>query len=465
MTGDLPSSVDAFEWVDDAVPRYDSFLIVEDHRDRDRDLAAEHDHVSYEALGESSHGEPLWAVTVGEGSRTALLLGAPHPNEPIGSVTVDFLLRELATNESLRASLDYEFVCVPVSDPDGTRRNEGWFDGPFTLSNYALNFYRPPPGRQVEATFPVDHEDYSFDDPIPATRAVADLIEAHRPEFVYSLHNTGFGGCYYVCSEPLNPLHGSLTSLPEEYGVPLDRGEPEFYGSEAYDDAVFHLTTFEDRYEGVQENEDVAPSDELIGGNAYDYAVRFDEDVVEFLVELPYFHDPRFGDGTNLDRTREAVIREGVESRRRLAADILAAVRPVSDLLPDTPMAREAEGAIRHFRELLDEKLDWAESAAEADEPATVAGEVSELYVKQYDLLLYVGMLLRSIDRAASAADPAAHERLVAAKAELDDLFHERIGHMREHLDYEAIPIWKLVAIQARAGLLCLAHRQTDAAE
>ncbi|ERG88334.1 MAG: Zinc carboxypeptidase, partial [halophilic archaeon J07HX5] len=107
-------------------------------------------------------------MTVGEGARTALLFGAPHPNELIGSMTIDFLLHELADNDELRASLDYTFVCMPVADPDGVEKNEGWFDGPFTLANYAANFYRPPPHTQVEATFPVEREQYAFDDPIPA---------------------------------------------------------------------------------------------------------------------------------------------------------------------------------------------------------------------------------------------------------------------------------------------------------
>lgn len=203
MTGAQSEPARAFDWVDDSVPRYDSFLTVDEHRDRDRAIAAEYDHVEYDELGESQDGNTLWAVTVGDGDRSALLFGAPHPNEPIGSMTIDFLIHEFATNDELRSSLNYEFVCMPISDPDGVRLNEGWFDGPFTLSNYAQNFYRPPPDEQVEATFPLEHEDYSFNSPTPATQALADLIDAHHPEFIYSFHNTAFGGCYYYITDPL----------------------------------------------------------------------------------------------------------------------------------------------------------------------------------------------------------------------------------------------------------------------
>lgn len=465
MTGAQSEPARAFDWVDDSVPRYDSFLTVDEHRDRDRAIAAEYDHVEYDELGESQDGNTLWAVTVGDGDRSALLFGAPHPNEPIGSMTIDFLIHEFATNDELRSSLNYEFVCMPISDPDGVRLNEGWFDGPFTLSNYAQNFYRPPPNEQVEATFPLEHEDYSFNSPTPATQALADLIDAHHPEFIYSFHNTAFGGCYYYITDPLEPLYDTLSSLPGEYGVPLDRGEPEWFDLEAFDDAIYPLRTFEDQYDAAQDDEDFALDEVLLGGNAYDYASQVDDDVIEFIVELPYFFDPKIQDQTELNRTREDVIREGIQSQQPLLEAMQSAVESVGEYLPDTSMVREVAGVASYFEDEYESKLEWADSAAETDEPATIAQRVDERFLRQYHLLTYAGMLLRSIDHAAMSADEDTHGHLMEAKAELEDVFHGRLGEMRDQLDYETIPIWKLVAIQARAGLICLDYRQTDTDE
>lgn len=457
-------TVRTFPSLADDIPRYTSFFGVDKHRRRGKELASKYDHVTYEDIGESAGGEPLWSVTVGTGSRTALLIGAPHPNEPIGSMTIDFLLHELASNDELRQSLDYKFICVPVADPDGVRLNEGWFDGPFTLSNYAQNFYRPPPHRQVEATFPITHEDYSFDQPTPATRAIADCIESHRPEFIYSLHNADFGGCYYLLTEPMEPLFDTLTSLPGEYSVPLDRGEPEWFGMEAFDEAVYRLETFEDRYEHAETSGEVETS-ELLGGNAYDYARQFNDDVVEFIVELPYFYAPEVEDQTKLECSREAVIRDGVEHRRELLREWEAAYRAVSELLPDTPMATEATGTVYHFRETDQAKLDWAASVAETDRSATTAEYVDERFLRQYARLRYLGMLLRSLDTAAMHADQSSRDRLTSTKAAVAEVLHEQLAELRRHVDYESIPIWKLVTIQARAGLVCLDYRQqqTDA--
>jgi hypothetical protein len=459
----LPDGVRSFADLDDAVPAYDHFLGVDEHRERDRALAAAHDHVRLADHGETPGGEPLWSVTVGEGRRTALLIGAPHPNEPIGSTTVDFLLHELAENDALRASLDWEFVCVPVADPDDYRRNEGWFDGPFTLANYAQNFYPPPPHEQVEATFPVERDDYSFDDPVAGTEMLADLIERHRPEFVYSLHNTIFGGCYYVVSEPMEPLHGALQALPGEYGVPLHLGEPEYFGRELHDDAVEELIGFEGRYESVREegDEDAVPADGLLGGNARDYARELGDDPVEFVVELPYFVDPRVDDETELDRSRESVIREGIERRRAVVREMRAASRAVAEHLPETPLVAEATGVAEHFEGVYDDKLEWAAEAEETDAPATVAEELDALAITEYEHLhTYVGMLLRAIDQAAMSADGEARRRLVDTKAALEELLYDRLAALRRELDYETIPIRDLVAIQARAGLVCLDHRQ-----
>jgi len=452
-----------FDALGDAVPRYDSFLRVDTHRDRDRALAAEHDHVVYRSHGETPEGEELWSVTVGEGSRSALLFGAPHPNEPVGSMTVDFLLQELATNDALRDSLDYEFVCVPVADPDGVRRNEGWFDGPFTLSNYAQNFYRPPPDEQIEATFPVEHEGYTYDDPTAGTRALASLIDEHDPAFLFSLHNAAFGGCYYYASERLDPLYETLQSIPGDHDVPLHRGDPENHRNEAFADGVFRLPTFEDRYEAAVGDDDPREA-ELLGGNAADYARRAGDGdpPVQFLVELPYFVDPRVADTAELDRSRETVIREAVGDRRRLLRELRAAVAATADRFPDTSMAREVSGVFDWYAEEDESRLAWAESADEGGAPATVARHVEERYTWTYHLLTNAGMLLRTLDRAvaASADDPDTRRRLVDAKAAVERVVHDRIGELQRDLDYEAVPVRDLVAIQARAGLVCLDYLQ-----
>src|SRR5690349_5655047 len=84
-----------------------------------------------ENVGRSSEGRPIDLVTVGHGRRRVLLIGVPHPNEPIGTLTIDFLTRALCEDDALRAALDVTLHVVPVADPDGLVLNEGWFEGEF----------------------------------------------------------------------------------------------------------------------------------------------------------------------------------------------------------------------------------------------------------------------------------------------------------------------------------------------
>ena len=52
----------------------------------------------------------------------------------------------------MRESLGYTWYLVKCIDPDGTRLNEGWFKGPFSIENLARHYYRPPAYQQVAWT-------------------------------------------------------------------------------------------------------------------------------------------------------------------------------------------------------------------------------------------------------------------------------------------------------------------------
>ncbi|MEM0262695.1 MAG: M14 family zinc carboxypeptidase, partial [Nitrososphaerota archaeon] len=100
--------------------------------------------------GSSRCGERIRALIIGRGSKTALLFGAPHPNEPIGTLTLEYLTRVLASDEELRKLYNYTWVVVKAVDVDGLKMNEGWFKKPFTIETYAENYYRPAGNVQIE---------------------------------------------------------------------------------------------------------------------------------------------------------------------------------------------------------------------------------------------------------------------------------------------------------------------------
>ncbi|MGH9425259.1 MAG: M14 family zinc carboxypeptidase, partial [Terriglobia bacterium] len=178
-----------------AIPDYQEFLTPEELHESSVQLVEEFPQLAQlREIGTSTEGRSIELLTIGNGPKAALFLGAPHPNEPIGTLTLDFLSRLLCERQDLREELGYTFLIVKVSDPDGLTLNTGWLKEKFSPLTYALNYYRPPQDEQVEWGFPIHYKTLRFTTPPAETQAVMKLMEQYRPTFYYSLHNASFCG-------------------------------------------------------------------------------------------------------------------------------------------------------------------------------------------------------------------------------------------------------------------------------
>src|SRR6185295_10653580 len=110
------------------VPEYTEFMSVAELSASSRELARRFPKlVTLQTIGTSTEGRPIELLTIGSGKRKALFIGTPHPNEPIGTLTLEFLSRRLCEDDDLRDELDYTFLIIKCADPDGTMLNEGRF--------------------------------------------------------------------------------------------------------------------------------------------------------------------------------------------------------------------------------------------------------------------------------------------------------------------------------------------------
>jgi len=163
------------------VPAFREFMTLEELGASSRALVAEFPGLArLETVGASAEGRPIELLTIGHGAKPALLVGVPHPNEPIGTLTLEFLCRLLCEDGDLRARLDATVYAVKVADPDGFVLNQGWFKGQFSPLRYALDYYRPPHREQVEWSFPVEYKTLRFATPSPETAAVMRVMERVR---------------------------------------------------------------------------------------------------------------------------------------------------------------------------------------------------------------------------------------------------------------------------------------------
>ncbi|MFO7618649.1 MAG: hypothetical protein R6W91_03215 [Thermoplasmata archaeon] len=108
------------------VPNYTRFLQVwevDQQVERIGDLPG----VESRVIGSSRMGEPITALEIGDGPRTAVIIGVPHSDEPLGSLGAIYFARWLATHPE-EEGVGWRWVIVPVLERDGMRLNEGWFN-------------------------------------------------------------------------------------------------------------------------------------------------------------------------------------------------------------------------------------------------------------------------------------------------------------------------------------------------
>ena len=409
--------------------------------------SASYDGVNVAEIGRSRADVPIHLVSIDVAAPRGrvLVIGQPHPNEPIGMATVRAMADRLAADRELRDAVGMSWHFVPCADPDGTRLNEGWFAGPWTREHYARNFYRPAGEQQVEWTFPFHSDEFSVDRPMPETRALMVAIERVRPDVLVSLHNGELGGAYFYASPGADELYPRLTGLCTSYDVPLHRGDPETPLSEELSPAVYTVPTAAQLYEFAKAA-GADPAALVSGASSHDYATTF-HDTFGLAIELPYWRDPRAGD-TSPDPSGQ--------SRRDVVLDNLdlqeESVRRLQNLLEAAdPAPSPCADAVRSF--LATDEGGWIEgqrqqamSADDHNRPVTVAEAFGARDNVHMFRLRLGGMLLRAIEPGSPVhAQAAATFDAWAAEAATDN-------------KAEAIPIRDLVAVQAGAILVTAQH-------
>lgn len=444
------------------VPQYSVFLTVDELRESTLALAKKYPQtVEILPVGHSRAGDPIEAIKIGRGSKTALIFAMPHPNEPIGSMMLEYLSELLASDQDLRDRFDYTWYLIKCVDPDGARLNEGWFKGPFSITNYGRNYYRPPSHQQTEWTFPIEYKALKFSSPLPETRALMSLIEEIKPDLIYSLHNAGFGGAYFYLSEDLVELRQPFYDLVQEQGLHLHLGEPEAPWVTRFADAIFRVPSITQLYDFL-EKQGVDPTLVITGGTcSSDYAQRF-SDPFSLLCELPYFHNQAIHDTSPTGEIRRDVILEGVKRTREQVGIISRIYQSIKDELTAPSPFKDA---IASFTKVIPQNLaaaeNWARTDPETESIATVAERLDNLHIKRFYFgLLYLGMTVRMIEAQITAAGQS--PRLCSARGDAIKAFEKVSAELEEELSYSVIPIRDLVRVQLGSVLLaasCLASR------
>jgi len=439
-----------------AVPEMDRFLTVDELNEDFERLAREHpDFTVLERVGSSQLGAPIRMLSIGSGSRNVLMFACPHPNEPIGAMMVHYLARLLCDDAELRNAHDYTWHLINCVDPDGTRLNENWFAGPFTVRNYARNFYRPAGHKQVEWTFPASYKTNYFDQSLPETEMLMRVIDRLQPVLMGSLHNAGFGGVYYYLSRDLPELHETLYALPEWENLPLSMGEPEVPYITPFAPAIFPLIASSEAYDYMEAN-GADLSEYSHGGSSSEYADKYG--TLTMMIEEAYFDDPRVNDTSVTETNRRQAILEGLDRVDTGVAEMASIFSTVKDELRTNSTFETAVGwYIKSLEGSRKAERTWAETDPDTDRPATVAELFSSNQeARFYSVLLPMGMLVRMLEGEISTGNgtPKIREQYKRTLAAFDTFATD----LENDLQVRVAPIRNLVAVQLGAVLAAADH-------
>jgi hypothetical protein len=441
----------------DGVPRLNRFRTVDELEEASRELADKYPGVvEWRRIGESSEGKPITALVIGEGERSAFLYGFTHPNEPIGSATIEYLESRLAASSELRKKIGYRFILAKAIDVDGARLNEGWFCGPFDILTYSQNYYRPPPNEQAEWTFPINYKTLHWTTPNPETRAIKAIVDEFKPEFTYILHNADFCGVYYYLSHDLPSAYAELKNIPNSEGLPLHRGEPpdQLY-QKSLDEGIYHDYGISDEYEFLAKIFDCDPAKRIgCGTDSYEY-IREKYDGFCLTCEVPHFYDERIMDTTPTCNKRRDLLFESLRAEAETHELVRHALDECDELSNMNPrIYRATRYFVDHWAE--DEQIMRTHSRDEAfDRQATVAETFDFKVLKKFSQMPILGMTERLLKE---AEERTRSQRLRT----LHETVHSRLiqlnGDVIRESKPKAIPIDTLVRIQLQSALVCLRH-------
>lgn len=443
------------------VPDYQDFLTVDELDENTLQLEKEFPEIVtvFEA-GKSRKGHPILCSKVGNGEKNALCFALPHPNEPIGAMTIEYLSRALAENETFRKSTGYTWYFMKCVDPDGTKLNEEWFKGPYNIYNYTKNFFRPGSVEQVEWTFPVNYKKLNFNRPMPETEAIMNVIQDIKPDFMYSLHNAGFGGAYWYITHQYEDIYNDLRNAAKKQGVALHLGEPETPSVQQCSESIYNMLGIEEEYDYLEKYTDVSPEKIIkCGTSSCSYAKKYN-DCLTLLTELPYFFDDRIQDLSESTLTRREAILQNVEINTQHYHKLNGYLSKITNYISEeNPFPLLVKQMVEGSDSSNKAKIEWSKQE-EFSRKATISEEFDNLVVSRFYNGLIIGLLQRTAAfeiekiQTEGSNDNYKLKQLEEVEAEAAKWLIEDSDYLEKEMNYKVIPIQKLVRIQVECGLL-----------
>ncbi|MEU6067885.1 MULTISPECIES: M14 family zinc carboxypeptidase [Streptomyces] len=386
-------------------------------------------------IGTSRAGAPLWLLSVGHGSRQALVVAGPHANEPVGGATVLRLAERTLADSRLTEAADTTWNLLLCLDPDGSRRNEGWLSGPYTLDHYFRNFFRPGFLEQPEWL-----PDGAAAAVLPETRALLELQDELRPFLQCSLHGVDVGGGFVELTRDLPGLARRVAHSAARLGIPRELGAYDTLYWPSVGPAVYRIPP-------PRRGDLAAAITEAAVESTWFHPHRYG--TVTAIVEAPMWGVAAVEDGSP-PADRDAVLRTVSGTLRhdtRLLDGVLARIRPQLAAVPDAgSLLAPVDDYLLVCPGLADSWDPDTDDGSARRLPALNTAHLAALRISGRRLALRTAGLLRRLVLS-TGNDPA------GVLPDLDRLIDEWCADYRDGCGARWIPVARQAEYQARVVL------------
>ncbi len=374
------------------IPTYSRFLTV-DEIDSLVDLIASKPGVSRRVIGNTVSHEPLTLLEIGKGEKTALIIGVPHSDEPLGSLLVTFFARWLALHPEVN-SFGWRWLFIPILERRGMRLNEGWFSIPDSFAAMAKSSFREPTEDQYEWTFPIEYDDYQWTKARPETLAIKKVLEEEKPDLLCGLHHCGFNNAYYYFSEDMPEVYPKLKKFAANLRMPLSNTAPDVPFGKLLSPGFYHMYGLKDYLE-YYKKKDPARLITIQRGACSDEWYQNEIGGFSFNCEVPMYLSPVLRDSSPSTKTYRQIVEERLvkkKTRVKYSARLLNKLQEYSGIA-DEVLYHAAERHVANAQASLEHEKRMKEAA---EERIATKAEVfeNEVLVDLFDLF-FLGQVWR----------------------------------------------------------------------
>ncbi|WP_377271799.1 M14 family zinc carboxypeptidase [Peterkaempfera sp. SMS 1(5)a] len=379
-------------------------------------------------VGRSRGGRPLVLLSICGDGPSVLVVGGPHPNEPVGWTSTLYLARHLLSQRGERHPADPAWHFLLCLDPDGAALTDGWPAGPPSMARHFEHFHRPAFDDQPEWLSARGDEGR----PLPETLALTRLIDETRPALQCSLHGVDLGGAFLELTRAVPGLSDRFARSARQARMPLDVGTYDAYGWVSPSPGTYLMPA-------AGEPGSFAALPDSPGDSTWAYAGRHGG--VTAVVEAPMWAADAVADGRPHPQAAAAL--------RAAGQDLIAGAGELDDLLAQArpQLMEERPGQLLASAEF---NLKVATGLADGwvAVPGMTVSQVVNLEIASERIPLRIAALLRRL-----LAGAAGGHRAEPLRARLEHEVTERRERFAERFGARWIPVEDQVSHQVRTVL------------